>query len=196
MRSREPRPEEQIRPDKLVRVIKQEPVAGGIHEKLKDIDPTPGNFRRFKGDVRPVSKLSKLPKHIYWGIAGLVALFVIGFIVSFFVVKQKVHDSVAGQISALQKGVADLQNLDPQSASAQFSQLTSNTSPSLGDLINVFGALFAGGKNFASSFGDLTTQLSSLSQQINSLESGIFAFAANGQASNLVDVLTSTRNTL
>src|SRR5947209_7640065 len=100
--------DEEIRANELARVIKNEKTAG--EEKLKDIEPSARNYRRFEGN----SERPKLPRGVWWGVAGLIAIFIVGSVVSFFVVKQKVGQTLTSQVSALQPGVSDLQNLNPQ----------------------------------------------------------------------------------
>jgi len=181
-----PKPEEQIRPDALVRMIQKEKPAAP-NERLKDIPVTAANYKKFKGESngRP-----RLPRGIAWGILGLVVLFVAGSIISFYVVKAKVKQSIAEQASTLQAGVTDLQNFDPQSAAQEFSALAAESStPSLESVLGLFGSLFSGGRNAVSSFGDLASQLAALSEEASNLESTAF----NG---NLVTELTSVHNTL
>jgi hypothetical protein len=187
-----PRPEEEIKPEKLVRVIKKEPVNGGTNDHLKDIDPTPKNYRRFLGDVPK----SKLPPHLYWGIAGLVVLFIVGFAVSFLVLKAKVSDSISSQVNAIQAGVSDLQNLDPQSAQQQFALFSSTSTPNLHDFVSAFGFLFKGGRDAASSFGDLTTQLTTLTRDVTTFEKNMLTTTANGQGASMITLLSEIRATL
>src|SRR5665213_4245909 len=110
--------DEEIRSNDLARIIKKEKPSG--EEKLKDIEPTAQNYKKFKGDdERP-----RLPRGIVWGVVGLVVLFVAGSIVSFYIIKQKVKESISAQVGALQAGVADLQNFNTQSAQQEFAMLS------------------------------------------------------------------------
>lgn len=184
-----PKPEEQIRPDALARTIGKEKLPKG--EQLKDIPVTAENYKKFKGERRLAGR--GLPRGIIWGILGLVVLFVVGSIISFYVVKAKVKQSIAEQTSTLQAGVADLQNLDPQSAEQEFSLLASESStPSFESILGVFGSLFAGGRNAIASFGDLAQQLTALSQEASALENSL----AGTSGTPLVSQLTALRATL
>ena len=185
-----PTPEEQIRPDALVRTIKKEHTAAG--DRLKDIPVTTENYKKFEGD-RPV--VPRVPPGIWWGVAGLVALFVVGSVISFYVIKAKVKQSIATQAQTLAAGVAALQNFDTQSAAAEFSSLASESStPSFESLLGMFGSLFSGGRNAVASFGDLAKQLAALSTEASSLEGGLFHFTSG--APDLVAQLTSIHDTL
>lgn len=197
-----PKPEEQIRPDALVRTIKKEKPTSG--EKLKDISVSPENYKKFKGNRRPVG----LPHGMIWAIAGLVALFIVGTIVSFSIARDQVKHSVALQAQTLTAGVTDLQNFDTQSAQQKFAELIGSTAtPSWETIFGFFGSLFTGGQNAVSSFGDLAKQLTQLSLQAASLEGSVFNFAANGfgiqttagtapGSTDLVTSLTNIRDTL
>ena len=100
-----PRRDEQIQPDALVKVLKQEPKDEALEKK--------GLLPRRK----------RLPKGIWWGIIGLVVLFVGGSVVSFYLIRAKVTASLSTNVGTLRSGVEDLQNLNPQSAAQQFSSL-------------------------------------------------------------------------
>ena len=192
-----PKLEEQIQSDKLARVVKQEKPGNG--DRLKDISVTPQNYKKFKGEQR-----GNMPRGIVWGIAGLAIFFVGGSVVSFYVIKEKVKESISSQVGVLQAGVADLQNFDPQAAQQKFSLLGATSTPSFGAVLGVFGSLFQGGQSAVSAFADLTKQLTALSQEASSLEAGVFNFAAagnatstaTGQGSDIVTNLASTRDTL
>src|SRR5665213_2159780 len=131
-----PKQEEQIQPDKLARVIKNEksPAAG---DRLKDISVTPENYKKFKGERRFM-----LPRGIVWGIVALVVLFVAGSIISFYVIKAKVKASISTQVNTLQSGVTDLQHFDFQGAQRQFSQLGGTSTPTFSTVLGVFSSLF------------------------------------------------------
>jgi hypothetical protein len=187
--------DEEIRANELAKIIKNEkPDAGG--EKLKDIEPTPENYRKFKGDNRRRSA-ADLPRGIKWGAAGLVVFFIAGSIISFYVIKAKVKATIASQVGTIQAGVADLQNFDTQDAEQEFAMLSSSSStPSWESVLGMFGFLYKGGSGAVSSFTDLAKQLTALSQEASSLESGVFSFTSSGQGGNLVTGLTQVRDTL
>lgn len=182
--------DEEIRANELARVIKNEKTAG--EEKLKDIEPSARNYRRFEGN----SERPKLPRGVWWGVAGLVAIFIVGSVVSFFVVKQKVGQTLTSQVSALQPGVSDLQNLNPQAAAQKFLSLSASGTANFADVLSVFGFLFQGGKDIAGSLADLPNRLAVLAQKVTSLETDFFDFASRGQGAHMIGGLTDTRDTL
>ena len=188
-----PKPEEQIRPDALVRTIKNEKAPG--NNKLKDIPVTPENYKKFRGET-PTGR-PHLPRGVVWGLIGLVVFFIIGSLISYAVARREMKKAITLQASTLKAGVADLQNFDTGSAIQQFSELSSSTStPTLESLLGMFGSFFTGGKNAVSSFGDLANQLTNLSQEANGLGDGILAFATGsstqpGLAVQLQQIRTS-----
>jgi hypothetical protein len=177
-----PKPEEQIRPDALVRTIKKEKPPEG--ERLKNIKVSPETYKRFSSHSK--SRFGAgLPRGIMWGVAGLVALFVVGSIISYVVVKNKLKQSLVTQAGTLAAGVADLQNFEPQSAQQEFAVLTAGSStPSFESVLGMFGSLFSGGQNAVSSFQDLASQLAGLSQASNDLENNLFSMVAGGVIGN------------
>lgn len=184
-----PKPEEQIRPDALVRTIRKEKPAAAS-ENLKDIPVTPENYKKFKGG----GSLNRggLPRGLAWGILGLVVLFVVGSIISFYVFKKKVKQSIASQAETLTAGVADLQNFDTQSAGREFSSLmATNSTPSFENALGAFGSLFTGGRNAVASFGDLAKQLAALSDEAGSLENAMFEGGFVSQLTNVRDTLAA-----
>ncbi len=184
--------DEDIRANELARIIKKEKPTSG--EKLKDIDPTPENYKKFKGEN---NQHKPLPPGIKWGVLGLVIFFIAGLIVSFYVIKAQVKATIASQVGTLQAGVADLQNFDTQSAQREFSLLSNpNSTPSWENIIGMFSFLYKGGSGAISSFTDLAKQLTALSQEAGSLESGVFSFTSSGQGGDLVTGLTQVRDTL
>jgi hypothetical protein len=154
-----PPKKEEIRPDAPVKVIKSEPKPkeGG----LKDIPVTPANYRKFEGE-----ESSRLPRGIFWGVAGLVVLFIGGFIVAFFVVRQKVAGAITANVVTLRAGVADLQDLDPQSAAQVFSSLE-NGSSSVSSALGGLSFLFQGSSNAVAAFTDVAHNLGTLSTELS-----------------------------
>jgi len=176
-----------IRADELVKLTQRE--AGENNDRLRDIPVTNRNYWRFRGEE---DKRRPLPRGIKWGIIGLIVIFVVGFAVSYYLVKREVSATISSRIVTIQAGVTDLQNLNPQSAAQEFSTL--NTSPSgiFGSLI----ALFEGSGGAVRSFSDLSSQLATLSQNMTSLENDAFGFVSQNGSSTLATDLASTRNTL
>jgi hypothetical protein len=104
---------DEIRTDDLINATDIETKRGaqGNDGNLKNIPVTNSNYWRFKGEQR-----SSFPKGIKWGIAGLVVLFIGGSILSFYIVKRNVANTLSSRVTTLEAGVADLQDLDPTSA--------------------------------------------------------------------------------
>ncbi len=160
-----------IRADALVKATQIEVKKN--HDHLRDIPVTNTNYWRLKGKEHPT-----MPRGIKWGIAGLIIIFVVGFAVSFVIAKKDIAASLAARAGTLQAGVADLQNLDPQSAQQEFSSL-SGTSSSLGAFGTLL-SLFQGGGGAVRSFADLSSQLSLLSEDFASAENDVFGTIAGG----------------
>jgi hypothetical protein len=177
-----------IRADELVKLTQREVKENG--EQLRDIPVTNRNYWRFRGE----GERRPLPRGIKWGIAGLVALFVVGFAVSYYVVKREVAATISSQLGTLQAGVQDLQNLDPQSAAAQFSSLS--TSGSAEGIWSSFISFFTGSGGAIRSFSDLTNRLTTLSQNMTNIENDTFGFVSGNSSSTLAADLASTRDTL
>ena len=147
-----------IRTDDLVKATQREAKAGRDH--LRDIPVNNRNYWRFHGEK---ARRRPLPRGIKWGIAGLIVLFVVGFAVSYYLVKREVAAAISLRIVTLQTGVTDLQNLNPQSAAQEFSTLNASPSPS-----GIFGSLvslFEGSSGAVRSFSDLSGQLTALSRK-------------------------------
>jgi hypothetical protein len=177
-----------IRADELVKLTQPEAKENTDH--LRDIPVSNRNYWRFRGEDRR----QPLPRSIKWAAAGLIVLFVGGFTVSYYLVKREVAATISSRIGALQAGVQDLQNLDPQSAAQKFSSLNASSSPEgiLGSLVS----LFAGSSATVRSFTDLSSRLTTLSNNIASIENDAFGFVSGNGSSTLVADLASTRDTL
>ncbi|HEX4104385.1 MAG TPA: DUF4012 domain-containing protein [Candidatus Paceibacterota bacterium] len=180
--------DDDVRPEDLIKVIKKEPEDKG----LKNIPVTPGNYGKFMGNRPP------LPRGIVWGIVGLVAFFVVGFLTVFFVVRGKVQTSLATNATALRAGVADLQDLNTASATEEFSALAeaNGSSSGIGSVMSAFGFLFKGGTSALSSFSNLAGELATFSTELNSLQTNGFAFLVSGQGGALITELSSLRDTM
>lgn len=183
-----PRKDEHIRPEALIKAIKKEPK----DESLKDIPVSPHNYKKFKGD----EDRHPLPKGIIWGIVGLIVLFIAGLFLSFYALKNKVSGAIATNLTTLQAGVNDLQNLDPQSAQQEFSSLQTDSSTDLDDIAGHLGFLFKGGTEAIGSFSALSGQLTSLSGELGTLESGGVAAFTKGDGSTFVADLSSLSDTV
>jgi hypothetical protein len=179
---------EDIRADELVKITQREAKENTDH--LRDIPVTNRNYWRFRGEEnrRP------LPRGIKWGIAGLIALFIVGFVVSYYVIKRDVAATISSQLGTLQNGVQDLQKFQPQSATQEFSSL--NNSPSASGIWTSLISLFGGSGSTIHSFTDLTSQLATLSGNMTSVENDLFGFVSQTGSSTLAADLASTENTL
>ncbi len=176
-----------IRADELVKLTQRE--VGKDGDRLRDIPVTNRNYWRFRGeDRRP------LPRGIKWAAAGLVVIFIGGFAVSYFLIKQEVAATISSRLGTLQAGVADLQNLDPRSAATKFSSL--NAPSSAEGVWNSLVSLFAGSSAAVRSVADLTNQLTNLSQNMANIENDAFGFFSGNGSSTLAADLASTRDTL
>ncbi len=113
-----------------------------------------------------------LPKGIWWGVFGLIVLFVGGIFASFFIFRVKVERSIAGNMSAFKAGIEDLRNLDPKAANLQFSSLENPSFGSWGGVLAQFSSLFKGGFGALASFSDLANQLATLSGELASFTPG------------------------
>lgn len=179
--------DDDVRPEDLIKVIKQEPKDEG----LKNIPVTPGNYKKFAGNQK------SFPRGIVWGIVGLVVLFLGGFSVAFLVVKSKVQTSIATNADALHAGVADLLDMNTASATEKFTALAADANSSdLIGMLSVFGSLFQGGAHTISSFGNLATELASFSGDLGALQADGFVFATTGQGSAFINDLSSLRDTM
>lgn len=177
-----------IRADELVKITQREAKENADH--LRDIPVTNRNYWRFRGE----DERRPLPRGIKWGIAGLIVLFVGGFVASYFVIRHEVAAAIAARVGVLQAGVQDLQNLDPQSAEQEFSSLGASSTPA--GILGSLAALFEGSGGTVHSFTDLTGQLATLSENMANVENDLFSFVSKSGTSTLVSDLASTKATL
>lgn len=189
-RPKPPQSEEKIHPEELIRATEVEEHTK--RERLQDIPVEPKNYKKFQGEM----KTGGIPHGISWAIVGLVILFIAGFIISFYTVKQKVKDSISREMDTLQSGVSNLQNFQPQSAAQDFSSLMGASTMDMGGVMGMFSFLFQGGSNAVAAFGDLAKQLSVLSGQAVSFPGTLFDFVAGVPTGDLVSELASVRDTL
>ncbi|HEY5220750.1 MAG TPA: DUF4012 domain-containing protein, partial [Candidatus Paceibacterota bacterium] len=179
---------EDIRADELVKITQREVKENG--EQLRDIPVTNRNYWRFRGE----DGKQPLPRGIKWGIAGLVVLFIAGFVASYYIIKRDVSATISSQLGTLQNGVQDLQNFQPRSAAQEFSSL--NNSPSASGIWDSLVSLFGGSGSTIHSFTDLTSQLATLSDNMANVENEMFSFISESGSSTLAVDLASTQNTL
>ena len=170
-------------------------------EKISEIKPLPR--KRFFKNISPATVMrreevsdakTQLPRGIWWGVAGLLVFFVVGFAISFYIIKRNVSEAIASRATQFRAGIADLENADPQAATQEFSALATSTND-LGAMAKQFGFLFQGGAGTVSAFMDATTQFTGLSQEFAALENDAFQLLHGGTTTIAAD-LTTLRGTL
>jgi hypothetical protein len=170
-------------------------------KKLTEVKPPPKKM--FFRDLLPATivrreeaseKKSRLPRGIWWGVAGLLFFFIVGFAISFFIVRRNVSDAIASRATQFRVGIADLENADPQAASREFLSLASSTD-NLGSVAQGFGFLFEGGAGTISAFMDATKQFAGLSREFIALENDVFGLWRSG-GTDIVTDLKALRGTL
>lgn len=137
---------------------------------------------------------TRLPRGIWWGIAGLLALFIIGFVVSYFIVRRNVSNEITSRTVQFRTGILDLENANPQAAAQEFSALATSTND-LGSALQRFGFLFQGGAGTISAFIDTTQRFTELSQELVALENDVLQLW-HGGATDMVTDLKALRGTL
>jgi hypothetical protein len=146
--------------------------------------------------MQKLSKESgKIPRSILWGIAGLILLFFVGFTFLFISVREKTAGIVSSRLGNLEAGAEDLQNFDLPAAAHEFASSNEGLSADLKNAAGVFGFLFKNGGPLRD-FLDISQQLSSLSNELNNLESSFLGFLSTGNGGDLVSQLAATRTTL
>ncbi len=176
--------EDEVQPEGVIKAIEKEP-RDRAFEKARSKQPQASYPRG-----------SKLPRGIGWGMAGLAAFFVVGLIVSFYLVRRAVMASVTKDVGTLQSGVADLQNFDTVSAAQKFASLKDAAPADLGTLFNAFGFLFASGRGAFGSFVELANQLTLFSNELHDLSSSSLTFIDGGDGAVFINNLNSLRNTV
>ncbi len=135
------------------------------------------------------------PNGIIWGIVGLIVLFLGGFIILFYSVREKTAVIVSSRFGNLEAGTQALENFDLRSAAREFASSNEGLSVDLKNAAGAFGFLFQNGGPF-NSFLDISKQLTSLSGELSGLEESFFSFLSTGNGGNLVSGLVSARDTL
>lgn len=187
MHEKAPPRDDDVRPEGVIKALKTEPEDKG----LKDIPVTPANYRKFEGETPHAS----VPKAVYWAAGALGALLVAGFFVSASIVKGRITGSLAENLGTLRAGVEDLQNLDPESASHEFSSLK-NPATDLGSFMNIAGFLFKGGADAIGAFSELSGRLTDLSGELASLQAGVFDLMTTGKGDMFIAQLDGIRTTI
>ena len=170
-------------------------------QKVREIKPLPK--KRFFKDLSVATitrreegneKVSRLPRGIWWGVLGLLFLFVVGFTVSFFVVRRSVSDIISSRASMLRAGISDLRDGNPVSAAQEFSSLSSNAN-GLGPIAQSLGFFFQGSIGSVAAFTDGASQFAHLSQELISLENDVFQLWSGG-GTDFISNLKLVRATL
>lgn len=170
-------------------------------QKVMEIKPLPK--KRFFKDISPATiikkeevgeKKSHLPRGIWWGVIGLLVLFLGGSTISLLIVRHKVSGAITSQADQFRTGIADLENADPAAAAQTFSSLTTSTD-NLGSMMQRFGFLFQSGAGTISAFMDTANQLTELSQEFAALEHDMFQLWRGGGTAVIAD-LKMLRGTL
>ena len=171
-------------------------------KKVREVKPLPK--KRFFKNLLPATvlkreegteKKSRLPRSLRWGIVGLLVLFIVGFTISFFVVRQNVSSVISSRTSLFRAGIAELQNGNPSLAAQKFSSLSENND-GLGPVVDWLGFLFRGGAGTLTAFMDATKQFTELSQEIAALESDAFRLWSGASGTDFVSHLKLIRTTL
>ncbi len=183
-----PRRDEHIRPEEIIRAIQNEPK----DEPLKDIPVTPKNYGKFEGG----QGRRAFPKGIFWGVGGLIALFVMGLFLSFYAVRDRVSGAIAANLTTIQAGVNDLQNLDPQSAQKEFASLQDGSSTGFGNIVSRLGFLFRQGSNAVASFSSLSGNLTTMSAELATLELNGVGALVRGDGAPVIAELSALRDTV
>lgn len=68
-----------------------------------------------------------MPQGIWWAMGGLIFLFIVGSIASFYFFRAKARKVITAQAGGLSAGVAALQNFDFAGAARAFNEVASNT---------------------------------------------------------------------
>ena len=140
-------------------------------------------------------KNPRLPRGIWWGIVGLAVFLVVGFAVSFFMLRRNISDEISSRADLFRAGVADLQNGDPSLAEQQFTAI-SESNNGLASFAGQLGFLFQGGARTITAFIDATKQFAQLSQELAALEDDTFHLWSGRGQSNVIAHLEGLRATL
>lgn len=171
-------------------------------ELVREIKPLPK--KRFFKNLSPSvivkreeadGRNSRWPHGIWWGIAGLSVLLIVGFIISFFVVRRNLSNALSSHTDLFRAGVADLQNGDPSLAGQQFSMLAASDS-GLTSFLGQLGFLFQGGAQTVTAFMDVTKQFTQLSQELTVLEGDVFHLWSGVGSGDMISHLRELRATL
>jgi len=170
-------------------------------EKVREIRPL--SKKEFFRDVSPDTvvwqedmrkRKPSLPRGIWWGVAGIFAIFIIGFAISFFVVRRNIANKVSAQAGVFRAGIADLESSNPAAAAEKFSSLNENAD-SFASVTQWLGFLFQGGAGTLRAFMDTGKQFETLSEELSALTSDAFQLLS-GQGGDFISHLKMIRAAL
>jgi hypothetical protein len=132
-----------------------------------------------------------------WAIGGLIALFIVGFIVSFFVFRARAKSEIASHTDDIQSGVAALTRFDFSAAARQFQLVAGSSSDEEMSVAGRALSLFTSGHNPVGAFIDFSKQLSLLSGIASSSKNDVLGVMpgaprdgkAVGDLSSVADIL-------
>ncbi len=138
-------------------------------------------------------KKHEIPRGIRWALIGLGVFFAIGFVASFFYLRDKAKTAVAEQSDGLQSGISDLQRMDFSRAAARFSSISSSSKvQSLAGIASFFG----NAQNPISAVGDLPKRLAEIANELSSAQGQVFGFLAGQPSPDFIVTASSLRDTL
>jgi hypothetical protein len=170
-------------------------------KKVREVKPLPR--RRFFKNLAVSTimrhenveeKKTRLPHGIWWGVAGILVLFIAGFVISSILVRKSLSNEISSKAGLFREGIADLQNGEPTSAAQEFS-LFSQSTGGFAPFLQWLGFLFQGGTNTVAAFMDVTRQFSQLAEELATLENDAFNLWHGGGA-DFVTHLKLIRETL
>jgi len=149
------------------------------------------------GHKSPTPRNKKsLPRGIIWGVFALVAIFCISLFLYIRGVSGRFSDSVVRNLDRFQSGVADLRNLETESAEKKFKAATEDINLSFGDFITKLRPIFGGATDLLKSFQVLTSKGVVLAKEIQFLEDNLFSFILDRRGEELTQRLETLEKTL
>jgi len=146
--------------------------------------------------MKPSKNSGGIPKGIFWGMIGLVGIFLAGFAVIFFhSVREKTAGVVSSRLGSIEAGAEDLRNFDLSAAEQEFASSNEGLSDDLKKAAGTFGFLFRN-DGMVHSFLDILPRLAALSNELNGLGAPFFKFLSTGNGIDFVSELAAVRDTL
>ena len=138
---------------------------------------------------------SGLPRGIGWGIAGLIAVFIVGSIFAFGSARDKTAERFAGNLEYFREGIEDLRNLNTDSAGKNFFRIGEEIA-GLRDTAGFLGPFFGEAGEAFSEFQNVAAQGIVLSQEVEFLSANAFKLFLEDDGSILLERLKSARAAL